>query len=167
MRRPLLYCVFGMILATEMCTEEDCQPAHCTDHPYSKFADSLDPGNFFEFTADDCNACAHASLAASWGFPDGVVGDITFKVTAECTAKAGIGDPDVRPFPATASHAEFEATNIKNQCGANGPMKYSLNVRNGSSKPLSHVAVTFTCPHDPNPTGLVAPSPTSGAVVRR
>ena len=76
MRRPLLFAVFGLILATEMCSESECGPAHCEDHPYTKGAEFLYAGNFFDFIAEDCNTCTHASLVASWQFPNGVVGDI-------------------------------------------------------------------------------------------
>ena len=166
MRRPLLFAVFALILATEMCSDSECGPAHCEDHDFGASATGLDPNQTLEFLDEDCNTCAHAKLTATWRFAANHTGNFTFVVTAGCTNTVGIGKSDVMSFAANLGKAEFEPTNIKNLCGDFAPMKYAVTALNESNQRLDSVNIVLTCPHDPNPASLVAPSPAAGVRIR-
>jgi len=166
MRRPLLVGVFALILATEMCSDSECQPAHCEDHDLGTGTLGLDPTKTLEFLAEDCNTCTHATLKATWRFAANHTGNFTFIVTAGCTNTAGIGQADVMSFAANLGKADFQPSNIKNLCGDRAPMKYAVTAVNESNQRLDSVSVVITCPHDPNPASPVAPSPAAGVRIR-
>ena len=145
--------VFGLILAAQTCSVEDCSGCGKVDHRAN--GPTLAVGQFMQFSAD-CSTCGHAEVSATWLAVVESYGEVTLTAQAKCGKVTSQGHSiSVKVKEQTATISEL---GVKNLCGDNDPVTWTVYLSNDASDPIEATKLNVACPNQGSTPNALAPS---------